>query len=369
MWYILPVTGDFLIAQFTPVFRLRYVLFSSLGFYLLLAYIVSSLRINIVAELALILMILYIPLRSFNIYRDVSENWKKVVPEVTKLQSDNDIVIISAWYKFRDFAYYFNRDYFSDYENTLTHLSNDDIYCMNDSSGFKTVEYNKAPRIILVKSHTQVVDPEKTIDKFLQNHNYKLCEEFNVPGVEVAVYNKSFLSCDSLIAIKQIDEMQSKCKEWKRSVFLDGQTNDTVTSWFNDMEYDPVCGIPENISKLKAISGSSSCIVNDKHPYSITFKKRVSELPALNSVKVSLKALTEKESQAALVISIDRGNESLFRNVHYFSGDIMDENEWFEVLESVKIPEIKDDKAVLKVYVWNPSGTNTFVDDIRILIR
>jgi len=206
LWYLLPVIGDFLIAQFTPVFRLRYVLFSSLGFYLLLAYIVSSLRINILAELALILLILYIPFRSFRIYPDVSENWKKVVPEVVKLQSGNSIVVISAWYKFRDFAYYFNRDYFSDYENTITHLANDDIYCMNDSSGFKTVEYDKSPRIILVKSHTQIVDSEKTIDKFLLNHNYKLCEEFGVPGVEVAVYNKSFLSCDSLIAIKQLSE-------------------------------------------------------------------------------------------------------------------------------------------------------------------
>lgn len=369
LWYLLPVIGDFLIAQFTPVFRLRYVLFSSLGFYLLLAYIVSSIRVNILAEAALILLILYIPFRSFHVYREVSENWKKAVPEVIKLQSDNSIVVISAWYKFRDFSYYFNRDYFRDYEKTINHLANDYVYCMNDSSGFKTVEYNKAPRIILVKSHTQVVDSEKTIDKFLQNHNYQLCDEFNVPGIELAVYNKAFLSCDSLIAIEQLNELQNKCTKWKKSFFYDALSNDTVTSLFNDMEYDTVCGIPENITALNAYSGLSSCIVNEKMPYSIAYKQNISELSVLNYVKVTFKVLTDRKSKTALVVSIDKGNKSLYRDVHYISEDVASENKWFEVMQSVKIPDINDKNAVLKVYVWNPSGTDAFVDDIKIIIR
>ncbi len=369
LWYILPVIGDFLIAQFTPVFRLRYVLFSSLGFYLLLAYIVSSLRINIIVELALILLILYIPFRSFHVYRDVSENWKKLVPEVMKLQPENNIVLISAWYKFRDFTYYYNRDYFSDYENTISHLGDDDIYCLNDSSGFRTIDYSKAPRIILISSHTQIVDSEKTIDKFLKSHKYKLCDEFGVPGIEVAVYNQEFLSCDSLVAIQQISELPDKCAEWKKSVFRDVQTNDTVTSYFNNIEYDSACDIPKNISSLKAYSGFSSCLVNDSLPYSSTFKANLVDIPTLHSVKVSLNVLTNVNSKAALVISIDRGNKSLFREVHFFAGDAVSENEWYEVTKSVKIPEVKDKEAVLKVYIWNPSGDDAFVDDIEVQIR
>ncbi len=168
---------------------------------------------------------------------------------------------------------------------------------------------------------------------------------------------------------KTVKRIKDKCTEWRKSVFLDAQTNDTVSSWFNDMEYDSVCGIPENISMLKAFSGASSCIVNEKKQYSITFKKKISDLAVLNSVKVSLRALTGGKSSAALVVSIDKGNSSLFRDIHYFSGDIVEENKWFDVLQSVRIPEINDDEAVLKVYVWNPSDTDAFVDDINIMIR
>ena len=104
-------------------------------------------------------------------------------------------------------------------------------------------------------------------------------------------------------------------------------------------------------------------------PYSSTFKANLFDIPALHSIKVSLNVLTSVNSKAALVISIDRGNKSLFRDVYYFAGDAVAENEWFEVKKSVKITEIKDKEAVLKVYVWNPSGVDAFVDDIEVQIR
>jgi len=164
-WYIIPVVLGFFLAQITPIFRLKYVLFSSFGLFLLIGYIVSLLRLNYIIISVLVIIILYAPLRVFSAFPEVEEDWKSVVSQIKEYRDDNTAIAICAWYKYRDFAYYYNIDYFKDYQNTTELLLSDNIIALSNTDPLVYHDFNDADKIIYVRSHDDVPDPNGNIKR------------------------------------------------------------------------------------------------------------------------------------------------------------------------------------------------------------
>jgi len=369
LWYLLPVLTDYALAQFTPVFRLPYLVYASIGLFILLAYITFSIKTHYLVKWALAIVILFQPVKHFTAFPRESEIWHEVVPKVVDIKDDNTAVLISAWYKHRAFAYYYNQEYFKDYENILTHLTDENIFCINNSSAFDNLDYSWANQVVFIKSHQKVVDPDKTIDQHILNHGYQLCDEFGELDVNVAVYKKYWISCDSLIPAGQNTTLISPCAEWDKTAFLDANTGDTVYHYLNDMEYDSICMIPRNISNIEAFSGDHSCLVNKNQEFSSTLKIDMVQVEIPKRIKVDFMALTEGAPQARMVISIDKNGNNLYREDLFLFDAIQQNGEWQNASKSFYLPELNKDKITLKIYLWNPETEDVFLDDFEVEIR
>ncbi|MBI2967432.1 MAG: hypothetical protein HYY40_06430 [Bacteroidetes bacterium] len=99
------------------------------------------------------------------------------------------VVIVSAWYQYRPFTYYYNREYFRDYENTIELLRKDNIHCIDKADGLAKVNLAPFSKIILVQSHRPVADPENTLYKYF-NENYNLLKSTSYEGIKVSVLGK-----------------------------------------------------------------------------------------------------------------------------------------------------------------------------------
>jgi hypothetical protein len=369
LWYALPVLADYGLAQFTPVFRLPYLVYSSIGLFILLAYVIFSIKTTYWIKLGLVILLLYQPVKNFTAFPRESEIWSEVVPKVAKLKNDNTAVMISAWYKHRAFAYYYNRAYFKDYENILTHLTNENIFCINNSNAFNELDYSWAHQVIFVKSHQKVVDPDKTIDKHIVNSGYKLCDEFGEMDVNVAVYRKNGRNCDSLLPVTYKNENLSPCSDWIKTTLYDGVSNDTVYHYLNDMEFDSICQIPANISDQQSFSGQYACLVNQKDEYSTTFKTVLNSDSKISRLKISFAAYHENALQARMVISLEHKGNNIFREDIFLKEVMAINDKWHTFSKILHLPKIKKENVELKVYLWNPGKENVFLDDFEVELR
>lgn len=368
LWYALPVFADFVLAQFTPVFRLPYLVYASIGLFVLLAYILYSLKINLFIKVGLILLVLLLPGKYFTAFPPEIETWRNVVPKVAKIKDKNTIVLIAAWYKYRAFSYYYNREYFKDYDNVLKHLKNENIYCTNDSTGFLNFDYERANKIIYVKSHQKVVDPKKSIESFLINNNFKLCDTFGLRSLNVDVYRKINLSCDSLVPIQKMQK-SIPCTEWLKTTFINEISHDSVYQYFNDMEFDSICELPINISNEKSYSGRYSCLVNTHQEYSRALRIDLDQNLKLRKLKIEFAAFQENAPEARLVISLEQNEKIFFRRTLFLYKIVPINNEWQNIAKEVLLPKISNDDVHLRVFLWNPGKENVYLDDFKIELR
>ncbi len=195
LWYALPILVDYFLSQYVPVFRIEYTLYTSLGLFLFLSLVFSTIRMYEWLRLILVVGFLWYSYGWFKVTPVVWEDWKNLVPEVRKLKDENTSIILSADYKYHDFSYYYNRDYFQDYQNTINKLTNERVFLFGDSLSLKPIYYNKYPKLIFVRSHDEVTDPGNTIEKQILRNNYRLCKRFGANRLFVELYLKDSLPC------------------------------------------------------------------------------------------------------------------------------------------------------------------------------
>jgi uncharacterized membrane protein len=165
LWFIIPIFGNFFVSQYFPSFIIRTVLYSSIGLFLLIGYMISSIHYNIYIKYTIILFILFICIKQFNIKQHGPENWNKMIPKIKEIKNDNTIIIVSPWWNFKVFSYYYNRSIFEDFTNTLQLLSNENIHFVNDSTNIKNIDIINYDTIILLKCRP----PVDNIDAYIES--------------------------------------------------------------------------------------------------------------------------------------------------------------------------------------------------------
>lgn len=159
----LPVIAAFSASFIQPVFNARYVLYASLGFFLLIAYLLSLTPWKAPLKMAVACGIVLVSWFRLDLNKGKGEDWKSAVPYVKALKTDQDLVVASAWYLYPCLSYYYSRAYFSDYTRTLDHLRAEKVYCMNDASGLKEIDFRGSGRIFMLQGHQATADPGNTL--------------------------------------------------------------------------------------------------------------------------------------------------------------------------------------------------------------
>ncbi len=366
--YILPIALDFWVAQYTPVFLGRYFLYSTLGLFLLIGYIIANLNTSVTIRALILIPVLYCLITSFDAKPEKEDDWKSFVPKVKRMQTEKTAVFISATYKYKEFSFYYDREAFKDYKNTISRLYQKRVFCSKEGSlGWDKINLDSVDQVLFVQSHSQFEDPEGTIKQSILNKHFKICSEFSRINITLTVFKKDSLPC---LPVKIINVQKAdNCEFWNLSTGVVENTDDTVMIYKTDMELDSTCAQPAKLTKEKSLSGIYSC-KSDKHEqYSIGLTKPLKELNGKRELNVSGFVNYEIGSDARLVVSVEKNGKSHYRQELMVSKVIKTLRSWGEITLQASLPTDIEDDAELKIYFWNPSKSAAFIDDVVITLH
>ncbi len=179
LWFLVPYTIMFLMSFITPMFIDRYILFTSIPFYIVIAYFIEALSFsNQIGKYALLLFIIC-QMITVQLNPDNNRRLKEVVEVVNKIKTSDTKTLLAPDYAFMGFAYHYNIGYFKDAPNTMADLNKDLIYPIKTSDDVIKLIRNYSGSCIYIQAGTEFTDPLNLIYKQIAS-NYKYHKEYPV---------------------------------------------------------------------------------------------------------------------------------------------------------------------------------------------
>ncbi len=190
-WTFLPIIATYLLSFVTPVFLIRYLLFSSIGMFLLIGYFISELFENNYLKISITIPIFFLSILTLNFGATKGENWIAAVKKVKELKDMESDVLLSAYYTNDIFSYYyFGDDAIKSYADIDNQLKKEKIYCVDKLDTTRFGELSTGPKLIVVQSHQIDADPENTVMKTVLI-NYSLKSSFDFENVKVSLLERN----------------------------------------------------------------------------------------------------------------------------------------------------------------------------------
>lgn len=205
---------DYFAASITPIFLKRYILFTLLGFILLFAYLISSVKLDFRIKLGGVLTLCLFSFLSMKIPRP--EQWdyndgvkfikEKLVATDALITTDNSML----------FAYYFDRKgAFMAYQKERDEiLGRSNIYYALGTDWPYTKDFSSYSDIYFTESFDHYNDPEKKVVSFLKK-NFIWVEDTSFAALHITHYVNSNPSIDLL---KEVKIQINNNKEWYNQI-------------------------------------------------------------------------------------------------------------------------------------------------------
>ena len=164
----------FFISQFTPIFLMRYLLFTSPFMYITIAYFISKSAPKIMyTASALVLLVSIYSCSKFELRTPKSMNYRDAMAVIKKIQSPTTVILAETKDMAPLFSYYYDKDIFTDYYNTVSRLNEKNIFFVSSAEDVKVLDFKKYDRIILTQSFDQINPENAALLEYL-NREYKL---------------------------------------------------------------------------------------------------------------------------------------------------------------------------------------------------
>ena len=336
-WALLPIAINIVVSYLVvPIFLKRYMLYATMGLYLSSVFLIFLLPIRnflktLVAAILLLLFAVNIDMKTF-----IGESWREGVEYVKKNKKENDLVIVSPFYEYTAFAYYYNKDFYADTHHTLDRMANDNIYMGDDSTIFQRHNIKDYKKVIVLTAQEDMVDPTSILGNLKKNSS--LIDEIHFWGVNGYVFSS---------------DLASRLLEEHR------------------LNFDSL-GISSEHHLVELTNAHSGKIVSEiykDNPYSPGFERFVKELrgrPYYLEVE-GWCLLPDIESDAALVCSFDLNGKSIQYNS--ISTDAKTQRgKWQKLTLHVKFPPVIQPAMIMKAYVMSNAFQKSYVDDITIKV-
>ena len=178
IWFFVPYLFSFIVSFKISIFTNRYLIFTSIPFYLLVSVLFFELIKNkqlyysVLASITLVMFAFV----NFN-----PSNDRKILEMVTYVKSIKDIdsyIYISPDYSVLSFLYHYDFTLFRDYSNLTENLAKEKIIPIYDGNSFKKDTSKK--QLIFIQSDSEYQDPQNAIFNIIQSEygNYKSVRKF-----------------------------------------------------------------------------------------------------------------------------------------------------------------------------------------------
>jgi len=181
LWFFFPYLAIFLLSYRIPMFLDRYLVFTSIAFYLLIGqaivYVWESRKIIFYVLSVLAVGGMLLP---FNPNIDNHRRLKKVVEVIHDLkQKETPVLICPEWLDL-GFTYYYNPQYFKDYGNLRQNLQKESIFPVSHPDQIPPGIMEKTTSVILLEEWPEVVDKNNEVLKKLSDR-FSDCKEIKIP--------------------------------------------------------------------------------------------------------------------------------------------------------------------------------------------
>jgi uncharacterized membrane protein len=178
IWFVLPYLLMFALSYKAPMFIDRYILYTSIPFYCIIAVSIYYLPLKSIFKTAGLFLFLCIMLFTLQLNPDNKRRLKELSETIKSLKKENTFVLIAPDYAFMGFAYHYNISYFKAAPNTLNELAKENIYTLNSLQATKNqLLANKNKNCIYLQADTQYMDAENeilnTIARNYRKHSIK----------------------------------------------------------------------------------------------------------------------------------------------------------------------------------------------------
>lgn len=177
LWFLIPYTLMFLLSFKLPMFIDRYILFTSVPFYIFLAALLFLISENETPRYllygALILSLAF----TVQLNPDNKRRLKDATTEIKKIKKIGSPVLIAPEYTDLGFAYHYDLNYFKDHKNLRNLLANDDIFPVNSAEMATNILAEYPTECIFLQADTKFSDPNdlilQAISKKYRKHTEK----------------------------------------------------------------------------------------------------------------------------------------------------------------------------------------------------
>jgi hypothetical protein len=181
VWFFIPYLTIFLLSFKLSMFLDRYMVFTSIAFYLLVGQAINYIRgshkivFYVLSVLAAGGMLI-----TFHPNLDNHRRLKKVVEVIHNLKQKKTPVLICPEWLELGFAYYYNPTYFRDYGNLRNNLAKEQIFPVNHPEDIPQGIFQNATSVILLEEWPEVVDKNNDILKKMSSH-FRECRGKKIP--------------------------------------------------------------------------------------------------------------------------------------------------------------------------------------------
>jgi len=347
LMFILPLSLNYLLAQYIPSFQLRYVIFTSLGIYFSLGYFFFHLR----KKLAILILIpIFLVSMFFYEFRPVktdNEGWKDIAQLIHAMQRTERVgVVITASYKLKDLIYYYNPQDFKDYNHFPANCNEEGVYGLSDSTEVDRLgDLSRFDKLVYIRSHAQFEDESENLIKYFDSR-FQRCYDFGDPKHgHVIVYNMGNTPCFDWFELGSRVELMNKERNWNFKEYEDRISSRHKYEYdYRQEEYGPFE------------------FINDR----IYCPGIVIPVKDIQMVSVSMNYASAAIPTAQLIISVELNGNSLKRIEFPLGSQFRDGRGLLSI--QAGLPLSFPENSELKVYCYNPNLDQLVLEDYQITV-
>ena len=185
-WFLVPYLLMFLVSFRYPMFIDRYILYTSIPLYLVIAFLLGSIQVSQKLKLVMVLIFLAGMAGTLQLNPDNNRRLKQVATVVKANKNSGTVVFIAPHYAYVGFTYHYDLDLFKDAQNTVMRLENDNVFPVSDTARVSEILLRETPdNCIYVQAGTEFTDPDNTIFNYISSRykNKKLTHVYEIYNI------------------------------------------------------------------------------------------------------------------------------------------------------------------------------------------
>ena len=187
LWAFFPLLADYALSVLTPIFLPRYLLYSSIGLILLIAYLVSIAPVSRPTRYAAMAAMFALAGARLHLNPPKPQDWRSTVAIVKAEQDPGSTIVISSDSQRLAFAYYYDQAAFVDYAVTGKRLEERGVLAVDNTDELASALLRRPTKLILVRASYSRLGREK-VHQRLDAAGYALVTERSAPGVQILIY-------------------------------------------------------------------------------------------------------------------------------------------------------------------------------------